>query len=375
MQNDIAPMTNQAGPVMQPPTELEIVSDKLMQEYGDAGLLINYDHVNECLESDVDMLSSYDPSSPSLEHYISLLNEASPVHSDQTYGLDYSIPIDYNLGQLSGYPDSSSLGKDYDFEPMAIDDHPDSWITEEEKAGLDEFAQMLIDMGISPTSEASSASAPIVDDMAGSELSPVSVDVESPLPPDEPDLRKAWPSINPFTMEICKANVTYCHDKAPSEELSSLDYFAMEYVRSVRFLKVKKRWSNLPIAAWMREVDLLTKAVTKPDSKLKLWPPLQKTLVLYHSNVGDVVKQKRILFKRTILAQMVDVGKLQMKANKEAVEELLTALKLKLHRSSCAFVRKEVDEDCSNRGSLLLGKLAEFQNLSVAMHRKWFWVD
>ncbi|KAI0590229.1 hypothetical protein TUN199_02640 [Pyrenophora tritici-repentis] len=318
MQNDISPMTNQAGPVTQTPTELEMMS--------------------------IDM---YYP---------------TPVDNSRDMSFDHT---------------------DYcDSDPISIDDDPDSWITEEQKAGLDEFAHMLEDMGIAHMNF--NASVPTADDEAGSGTSPISVDVQSPLSsvdsdsddePDEPEDPKRWPSINPFSDEILLANVTFCHEKAPSEELDSLIFFAMEYVRSVRFLKVKKRWSKMRRGAWMREVDLLTKAVTKRKSKLQLWRPLHQTLVLYHSNVGDVAKNRRVLFKRFIMAHMAKVARLQIQANKEAVEELLARRKIRLWQPFCTYVRKVVAKDCSNRGSLLLGKVAEFQNLTVAMPRNWFWVD
>ena len=67
--------------------------------------------------------------------------------------------------------------------------------------------------------------------------------------------------VDPFTTEICSADLIRCLDNAPSEDLDNLTFFSREYVCSLRLLKLKKRWYHITITDWMREVSTLIKAV------------------------------------------------------------------------------------------------------------------
>ena len=71
-----------------------------------------------------------------------------------------------------------------------------------------------------------------------------------------------------------------------------------------------------------------------------------------------------------------EMAKLRMEESKGAVLELLKARDLKAPQSTWPDVKQAVDEDCENRGSLLLGTIPEFTyEIARSMSQKWSWVD
>ena len=276
----------------------------------------------------------------SAELWDDLLNSELDFELDLQYGDQPYVPQNY-----------WTPGEDYTFEQSPADSQPDWCIIQDEEIVMEESAKMLQEMEDASTSVAFCSS-------------------ES-----TPDL-KASVRVNPFTPKICKSDLIRCSEIAPSDELDSLDFFAMEYVRALRFLKVKARWFLLSPKCWMREVSLLVTAITKPGSKLKPWRPLAQILALYSANLGDVPTNQRHVFKRTILSRMKDMGELQVTQNKAAVSELLEARKLKMPGFTYLSVKQAIDDDCEQRGSLLLGTIPEFSNQIVrSFSQEWSWVD
>jgi len=302
MQNNISNMTNEPGPVMEPPNEFELMPDQVCHQ------------------------------------------TCSPQ-------------------------DDLILSESYDFEPIPVDSLPDWFILHDDDSVMDELAKMLKEMEDASTSVASSVSETTVDDEVGSDIAPV-LHMQAPIS------RKTCTRSNPFTPEICKSDLIRCFETAPSDELDSLDFFAMEYVRAIRFLKARARWYHMPTQYWIREVSLLLTAVARPDSDLKLWQPLAQLLGQYNANVAKVPRQERRVFRCAFLARMTDVGKLQMEANKAAVDELLISRKISRRAGSYVAAKKAVDEDCGSRGSLLLGTIPEFlDDAFIKFSKKWSWVD
>ena len=295
-----------------------------------------------------------------------MTNQAGPVI--QTFSELEFMP-DQVCHQTDSPQDYLTHSESYDFEPIPVDSLPDWFILHDDDSVMDELAKMLKEMEAASTSVVSNVSSSTVDEEVGSDIAPV-LDMQAPTS------LKTSTRFNPFTPEICKSDLIRCFETAPSDELDSLDFFAMEYVRAVRFLKVKSRWHFMPMTYWIREVSLLLTAIAEPGSDLRLWQPLAQTLAQYNANARNIPRKQRYVFRCALLARMSDMGKLQMEANKAAVDELLATRKLKLRVGSYSAAKKAVDEDCGSRGSLLLGTIPEFSNdVFCKFSKKWSWVD
>ena len=295
-----------------------------------------------------------------------MTNEAGPVMQTSN---EFELMPDQVCHQTHSPQDDLAPSESYDFEPIPVDSLPDWFVLHDDDSVMDEFAKMLKEMEDASASVASNVSETSVDDEVGSDIAPV-------LHTQAPIAQKTCTRSNPFTAEICKSDLIRCFETAPTDELDSLDFFAMEYVRAVRFLKVRARWYYMPTQYWIREVTLLLTAVARPDSDLKLWRPLAQLLGQYNANVAKVHRQERRVFRRAFLARMTEVGKLQVEANKAAVDELLTARKISCRAGSYAAAKKAVGEDCGSRGSLLLGTIPEFLDDNfIKFSKRWSWVD
>ncbi|KNG45596.1 hypothetical protein DDE82_000449 [Stemphylium lycopersici] len=194
-------------------------------------------------------------------------------------------------------------------------------------------------------------------------------------------VRKATASVgdryvNPFSPEICSADLIRCPDNAPSEDVDNLSFFSREYVRSVRLLKVKKRWYHITITDWMREVNILIHAFSNSTNDLTPWDPLSSWFALYYVGMQNIPSNMRFKVKRALTKKMEEMAKLRMEERKAAVLELLEARNMKTPRSTWPEVKKAVDKDCEDRGSLLLGTIPDFTyEIARSMSQKWSWVD
>ena len=88
-------------------------------------------------------------------------------------------------------------------------------------------------------------------------------------------------AVDPFTPEICKADLIRCPILIPTPETDIHAHFSTEHARSVRFLKVKYRWYHSSPSDWQKEVTTLISTIDNASNDLEPWLPLHKWLVLY----------------------------------------------------------------------------------------------
>jgi hypothetical protein len=117
---------------------------------------------------------------------------------------------------------------------------------------------------------------------------------------------------NPFTAEICTADLIRCPEADPLAEVDSLDYFSKEYVRSVRLLKVKQRWCYATPSDWYKDVNVLIAAMDNDANHMDPWPPLSKWLALFHVSVQGSATRMRSKIKIVLLKKLEAMAKMKM---------------------------------------------------------------
>ncbi|KAI4942627.1 hypothetical protein J4E91_010022 [Alternaria rosae] len=183
-------------------------------------------------------------------------------------------------------------------------------------------------------------------------------------------------AVDPFTPEICKGDLIRCPIPIPTPETDILAHFSEEYARSIRLLKVKYRWYHTSPSDWHREVTTLISAIDNKANGLEPWLPLHRWLALCYRLMQGATGRERYKTKNFLLKKLEAMARMRMKENKAAVVELLEAKSMKLAHGALCGVKREVDEDCERRGSLLLGTIPEFTNELVGgFSGRWSWVD
>jgi hypothetical protein len=76
--------------------------------------------------------------------------------------------------------------------------------------------------------------------------------------------------VDPFTAETYKVNLVHCPPIDPSEDIDMLDFFAKEYIRSLRLLKARQRWGSMRICDWILEMKTIAAAIVSPENNLQL---------------------------------------------------------------------------------------------------------
>ncbi|KAI4913223.1 uncharacterized protein J4E92_009846 [Alternaria infectoria] len=183
-------------------------------------------------------------------------------------------------------------------------------------------------------------------------------------------------AVDPFTPEICKADLIRCPISIPTPETDILAHFSTEYARSIRLLKVKYRWYHSSPSDWQKEVITLISGIDNASNNLEPWLPLHRWLVLYHRLMQGATARERYKTKNFLLKKLEAMAKMRMEESKAAVVELLQAKEMKLAHGALCGMKRAVDEDCERRGSLLLGTIPEFTNELVGgFSGRWSWVD
>ena len=183
-------------------------------------------------------------------------------------------------------------------------------------------------------------------------------------------------AVDPFTPEICKADLIRCSVPIPTPETDILAHFSTEYARSTRLLKVKYRWYHSSPSDWQKEVTTLISGIDNASKDLEPWLPLHKWLVLYRRLMQGATARERYKTKNFLLKKLEAMAKMRMEESKAAVVELLQAKGMKLAHGALCGMKRAVDEDCERRGSLLLGTIPEFTNELVGgFSGRWSWVD
>ncbi|KAI4632675.1 hypothetical protein J4E80_000032 [Alternaria sp. BMP 0032] len=183
-------------------------------------------------------------------------------------------------------------------------------------------------------------------------------------------------AVDPFTPEICKADLIRCPIPIPTPETDILAHFSIEYARSTRLLKVKYRWYHSSPSDWQKEVSTLISGIDNASNDLEPWLPLHRWLVLYRRLMQGATARERYKTKNFLLKKLEAMAKMRMEESKAAVVELLQAKGMKLAHGALCGMKRAVDEDCERRGSLLLGTIPEFTNELVGgFSGRWSWVD
>ncbi|KAF2849244.1 hypothetical protein T440DRAFT_480398 [Plenodomus tracheiphilus IPT5] len=136
---------------------------------------------------------------------------------------------------------------------------------------------------------------------------------EAILAPDE---------VNPFTPEVMKADLIRCPNIDPLIKMNSLDHLAVEYVRSIRLLMVKDRWTGMCMRDWMKETGQLMNFFDDKPDEYQCFQPLADC--------------------------------------RQDLEEFLEAQDAVIPTTVWRAVKKSVEEDCEKRGSLTLMTIPEF---------------
>ncbi|KAI4944351.1 hypothetical protein J4E86_009409 [Alternaria arbusti] len=183
-------------------------------------------------------------------------------------------------------------------------------------------------------------------------------------------------AVDPFTPEICKADLIRCPIPIPTPETDILVHFSTEYARSIRLLKVKYRWYHSSPSDWQKEVSTLISGISNASNDLEPWLPLHRWLVLYRRLMQGATARERYKTKNFLLKKLKAMAKMRMEESKAAVVELLQAKGMNLAHGALCGMKRAVDEDCERRGSLLLGTIPEFTNELVGgFSGRWSWVD
>ncbi|EUC49494.1 hypothetical protein COCMIDRAFT_84610 [Bipolaris oryzae ATCC 44560] len=204
----------------------------------------------------------------------------------------------------------------------------------------------------------------------------------SPSPPSPLPTNPAPPTkrttVNPFPPSLYKTT-TLLHCPSPTTPDPStpmLPFYTQEYIRSLRLLKLRRRWSHLPLSDFTTELATLARSLANPANNLATWPPLAAWLAHYYATMQGVPRNRRHRVKMGLLKGLEEVCQVRVRENKAAVEELVEAKGERLVVGVWGMVRLGVDEDCEVRGSLGLGGLREFTDEVVGrMSGGWAWVD
>jgi hypothetical protein len=160
--------------------------------------------------------------------------------------------------------------------------------------------------------------------------------------------------IHPFNDQTVKADLIRCQ---PIENHDTIEIFAIEYVRGLRLLQVKRRWRQTSRGDWNKEVRLLVKAAGNPKGDLKLWQPLADWLALW---------KKYETRDKQMMVQLLEQSATEVMAESRAsMEELLAANGMAVPKRSWYDAQFGVEEDCEERGNLLLGTIPEFTQAAV----------
>ncbi|KAH6872287.1 hypothetical protein BKA58DRAFT_468099, partial [Alternaria rosae] len=123
-------------------------------------------------------------------------------------------------------------------------------------------------------------------------------------------------AVDPFTPEICKADLIRCPIPIPTPETDILAHFSEEYARSIRLLKVKYRWYHTSPSDWHREVTTLISAIDNKANGLEPWLPLHRWLALCYRLMQGVTGRERYKTKDFLLKKLEAMARMRMKENK-----------------------------------------------------------
>ncbi|EMD66129.1 hypothetical protein COCSADRAFT_353171 [Bipolaris sorokiniana ND90Pr] len=199
----------------------------------------------------------------------------------------------------------------------------------------------------------------------------------SPLRPApiNPTPAKRCP-INPFPPSVYKTSLLHCPSPNPTASTPTLPFYTQEYIRSLRLLKLRRRWSHLPLSDFTTELRTLVLSLSNASNNLTPWPPLAAWLAQYYTKMQGVPRNRRFKVKMGLLKGLEEGARIKVRESKAAVKELVGARGEKLIVGVWGMVRKGVDDECEVRGSLGLGSLPEFTDRVVGgMSGGWSWVD
>jgi hypothetical protein len=204
-------------------------------------------------------------------------------------------------------------------------------------------------------------------------------DSKRPRTPDKPAKTKkvnVRHPVDPFTAETYKSNLVHCPPTDPSDDIDMLDFYAKEYIRSLRLLKARKRWGNMRICDWKLEMKTITTALANPENNLQVWQPLADWFNLYHRAMAEACKTTRTKYKNMLLKELDRVAKMKITENRAALVDLLEVKDQVVAPKVWTVAKRAVNERCDRAGSLSLGSIPEFTNgVRMKMSHTWAWVD
>ncbi|KAI4922956.1 hypothetical protein J4E90_001392 [Alternaria incomplexa] len=313
---------------------------------------------NKWTNMDVDADSEASPISAELDEQQpeSLHASDRSVHSDSLTATGFAD--DEQTAQPEEYADDADSLSDFDIDFSALlpSDFPDFPFDDLNNPSDEKWAEMLKE----------------VDAWNKAHNGAAEEDTQTNTAPNE----SFTYSVDPFTPEICKADLIRCPIPIPTPETDILVHFSTEYARSIRLLKVKYRWYHSSPSDWQKEVSTLISGISNASNDLEPWLPLHGWLVLYRRLMQGATARERYKTKNFLLKKLEAMAKMRMEESKAAVVELLQAKGMKLAHGALCGMKRAVDEDCERRGSLLLGTIPEFTNELVGgFSGRWSWVD
>ena len=191
---------------------------------------------NKWTNMDVDADSEASPISAELDEQQpeSLHASDRSVHSDSLTATGFAD--DEQTAQPEEYADDADSLSDFDIDFSALlpSDFPDFPFDDLNNPSDEKWAEMLKE----------------VDAWNKAHNGAAEEDTQTNTAPNE----SFTYSVDPFTPEICKADLIRCPIPIPTPETDILVHFSTEYARSIRLLKVKYRWYHSSPSDWQKEV-------------------------------------------------------------------------------------------------------------------------
>jgi hypothetical protein len=137
---------------------------------------------------------------------------------------------------------------------------------------------------------------------------------------------------------------------------------------------------------WTQEISMLVDAIAEPDNDLQPWEPLAEVL----DGAVEVIEQEypaeaklkgfKIQTWRAGSKRRLVLGMRQMHLKVDQIKYELEDLMRNRHglrfHDAIKLVNEIVKEDCENRGSLLLGAIAETRvGFGRKFSERWSWTD